>query len=85
MQIKTAISIQETLFRQVNMIALKTKISRSRLFEEAIREFIQKYQNSNQKLFQQLNRAYDDMPDNNEKKQQKFVKFHQQKLLEGQW
>ena len=85
MQIKTAISIQETLFNQVNIIAKKTKIPRSRLFEEAMREFIQKHQDKNQKLFQQLNLAYDDTPDNNEKKQQELIKFHQHKLLEGQW
>jgi mRNA interferase MazF len=43
--IETSISIQETLFKQAEILAQHLKISQSRLFETAIEEFIKKHQN----------------------------------------
>ena len=49
----------------------------------AISEFIQRQKN--QKLFKQINAAYDDMPDASEKKQQQAMKVkHRQILKEEQ-
>jgi len=46
----------------------------------AISEFIQRQKN--QKLFKQINAAYDDMPDASEKKQQQAMKVKHRQILE---
>jgi len=58
---KTAISIEKSIFKQMDALAKKTKISRSRLFAIAAREFIQR--NKNIDLLKSLNAAYDDLPE----------------------
>ncbi len=57
MNIKTAISIDEKLFEQVNMMASKLKVSRSYLFKTVIEEFIERH--DNQQLHH-LNQSYED-------------------------
>jgi antitoxin MazE6 len=56
---KTAISIEKSIFEQMDALAKKAKISRSRLFAIAAREFIQR--NNNMDLLQSLNSAYKDL------------------------
>ena len=58
---KTAISIEKSIFEQMDVLAKKAKISRSRLFAIAAREFIQR--NKNMDLLKSLNAAYDDLPE----------------------
>ena len=43
--VKTAISLQQALFEQVDTLAQELQISRSRLFVLAVEDFIQRYQN----------------------------------------
>ncbi len=81
--LKTAISIQESLFQEAEALAAKMKVSRSQLFAMAIAEFIQKRQN--RYLLDQLNAAYDDMPDASEAEQLQVMKTKQRQLLEEQW
>jgi len=57
---KTAISIEKSIFEQMDALAKKSKISRSRLFAIAAREFIQR--NKNIDLLKALNAAYEDLP-----------------------
>ena len=59
-KMKTAISIDETLFEQVNKLADELNVSRSRLFVMAVEAFIKRHEN--QALLNQINRAYDDLP-----------------------
>jgi len=80
---KTAISIQESLFRETKVLANKLHVSRSELFARAMRDFIRKQQN--RQLLQQLNMAYDDTPNAEERKWQGKVKNRQRKLVEGEW
>ena len=64
--VKTAISIDEKLFKKVNEIALDLNVSRSRVFTLAMIDFLKKQENIS--LLAQLNEAYDDQPteeDNN--------------------
>ncbi len=82
-QIKTAISIRETLFKEMDAIAHRTHIPRSRLFEKAVIDFLHKQETS--KLFKQLNIAYSDTPAPEEKKQQELMRAHHRKLVEGNW
>ena len=58
---KTAISIEKPIFQQMDLLAKKLKISRSRLFSIAAQEFLQK--NKNIDLLNSLNAAYDDLPE----------------------
>lgn len=55
---KTAISLDEDLFNEVDKMAHKMKISRSKLFVLAIRDFLKK--SENQALLKKLNAAYSD-------------------------
>lgn len=83
MTVKTAISIQESLFEQVNALAHELEISRSRLFVLAVEEFIQRYQN--RKLFKAINAAYDDLPDPEEQALRHKMRQQHRRLAEGQW
>ena len=63
--IKTAISLDENLFHQVNQLASDMQVSRSRLFTLAVRDFLKKHET--RKMLAQLNAAYDDDPNEEEK------------------
>ena len=81
--IKTAISIQKTLFEQAENLAQQLKISRSHLFGLAIETFIKSHQN--QILLDEINQAYSDEPDPNEKVLLSKVRKSHRKLVEKEW
>ena len=56
--VKTAISVEKPIFDQMEALSKKMKISRSRAFSLAAREFIQRREN--RELLDALNAAYDD-------------------------
>jgi len=62
--VKTAISIQKELFKEVNKLAEELHVSRSKLFVLAVRDFIKKHENK--KIISQINKAFDDYPDSAE-------------------
>ncbi len=59
--VKTAISIEEPIFEEMDVLAKTLKISRSRVFALAAQEFIQRHRNI--ELLRSLNEAYDDLPE----------------------
>lgn len=59
--VKTAISIEKTIFEQMDVFAKKLKVSRSRLFGMAAQEFIERHNNI--ELLKLLNEAYEDLPE----------------------
>ena len=63
--VKTAISMQEELLIEVNRVAEELKVSRSKLFVLAVQEFIKKRES--QKMLAQINDAFSDFPDAEEK------------------
>ena len=63
--VKTAISIQKSLFDQAEKVARKMKVSRSRLFALALEDYIHREQN--RELLAKINAAYADEPDSTEK------------------
>ena len=81
--VKTAISIQEPLLRQVDALAYQMNIPRSQLFVMAVEEFIQ--QHRNRQLLEQINQAYADAPSPAEKAHLSRMKVKQRHLLEEQW
>jgi predicted transcriptional regulator len=81
--VKTAISLQQPLFNQVDALAGEMQISRSRLFVLAMEEFIERYQN--QRLLQEINAAYKDMPEPAEQDRRRSMRHKHQQLVGGQW
>lgn len=81
--VKTAISIQESLFNQVNNLAEELQIPRSQLFTLAVEEFIKRYEN--RCIFEALNEVYAGAPDPDEEALQEGMRRQQRQLVEGQW
>ena len=80
--VKTAVSVQESLFRKVDALANELQISRSRLFSLAIEEYLERHQS--QRLLQEINAAYDDMPDQEEQEVLQRMRRKQRQLANEQ-
>jgi metal-responsive CopG/Arc/MetJ family transcriptional regulator len=81
--VKTAVSVQESLFRKVDALANELQISRSRLFSLAIEEYLERHQS--QRLLREINAAYDDMPDQEEQEVLQRMRRKQRQLASKQW
>lgn len=81
--VKTAISLQQSLFEQADALAQELEISRSRLFALAVEAFIQR--NQNRKLLEDINEAYDDLPDAEEQALRDRMRQQHRQMVEGQW
>lgn len=82
--IKTAVSLQESLFEQVEAIARDMKVSRSRLFALALENFVRDYED--RQLFEKINQAYGDTPpDETERKRLNQMRRQQRRIVEGEW
>ena len=81
--IKTAISLQKSLFEQVETLAREMKVSRSRLFALAVEEFVRRYQN--QLLLEKINQAYANSPDPTEQKRLRKTRRQHRRIVEGEW
>ena len=62
--VKTAISLHEDLFKEVNLLAIELHVSRSKLFVMAVQDFIKKEESKN--LLKQINIAFSDAPNSDE-------------------
>ena len=78
--VKTAISIEQSIFEKINTIAKKLNVSRSYIFSQAAKEYIQRHQNM--ELLQQLNEVYDDQQ--TDSLVQKMRPKHK-KMVNDQW
>ncbi len=82
--VKTAVSIDIDIFKAIDSLAKKAHLSRSRLFEMAVREWVKKEKQKDLTL--QINRAVaKDRPSLDEARQQESMRRHQRKLVEGEW
>lgn len=81
--IKTAISIQEALFEQVEQLASDLKVPRSHIFALAVEEYLRRQENL--RLLEQINKACADAPDADEQNRLEQMKASQRRLLEGEW
>lgn len=63
--VKTAVSIEESLFKEAETWAAKMGISRSQFFSRAIADFVR--QRENEELLEQLNTAHADGPNEEDK------------------
>lgn len=82
--VKTAISLEESLFEKVETLAHELNLSRSRLFVLALEKFIRDYQD--QQLFDQINQAYTEAPpDQTEQQHLQQISRQHRRLVEGEW
>ena len=77
---KTAVSIEESLFREAEAWAGRLGISRSRLFAEAVREFVRRREN--EELLRRLNEAHADGLDEEEQEHLDRMWAYQARLLD---
>ncbi|MCS6909516.1 MAG: hypothetical protein NZM11_02960 [Anaerolineales bacterium] len=82
--IKTAISLQKSLFEQVETLTREMKVSRSRIFVLALENFIREYQD--RLLFEKINKAFENAPaDKTERKHLRKLRRHHRRMVEGEW
>ena len=82
--VKTAISIDQGIFNAVNSLAKKIHVSRSRLFEMAVREWVKIEKQKDLTL--QINRVVEkDHASPDETRRAESMRRHQRKLVEGEW
>jgi len=81
--VKTAISIQESLFKEAEALARELEISRSQLFAMALESFIEQYES--RQLLKQINLAYSDAPNPDEQAYQTHMKDYHRRSVEGEW
>ena len=81
--VKTAISIQQSLFEQAEALARELHISRSRLFALAVVDFMQRYEN--QRLLERINDAYADTTTPEEQALLRRMRRQQRQMVEGEW
>ena len=78
--VKTAISMQEELFKEVNRLAEELHVSRSKLFVMAVQDYIKKNESKN--LLSQINNAFSDYPDSEETEIQSRMRQKHAKISE---
>ena len=81
--VKTAISIQQSLFEQAEALARELHISRSRLFALAVEDFMQRYEN--QRLLERINDVYADTTTSDEQALLRRMRRQQRQMVEGEW
>lgn len=64
--VKTAVSLDESLFAQVEDLAHEMKVSRSHLVTLALKDYVRRWQN--RRLIEQINAAYDELPETEEER-----------------
>jgi len=81
--VRTAISIPESLFERVDAFAKKSQISRSRLFVLAVEDYLRQVEN--EELLQAINDAYQDPPSPEEETHHQRMKNKHRQQVQGQW
>ena len=81
--IKTAISLHETLFKQAELLAREMKLTRSGLFVHALEEFIRRHQN--QQLLDKINQAYSGGSENAERIYLRKMRKRHRRSVEDRW
>jgi predicted transcriptional regulator len=78
--VKTAISLDESLFREVEDWAGKLGVSRSQLFARAVEEYVRRHEN--EELVRRLNEAHADRLDDEESEYLKRMSVQHARLLD---
>jgi metal-responsive CopG/Arc/MetJ family transcriptional regulator len=83
MTVKTAISLDDSLFERVDALARELDISRSHLFALAAQQFIERYEN--RYLLEDINAAYDELPGPEEEVGRQNMRSYHRRMVEGEW
>jgi len=81
--VKTAVSIKKSLFEEVESLARKMKVPRSRLFTLALEDYIQRQRN--RKLLMQIDAAYTEERDPPEETLRRQYRRQHRRMVEGEW
>ena len=81
--IKTAISIDERLFDKINRLSDEIKLSRSQIFSQAVKYFIER--KSDLELVRKINQAYSDVLDEDEMERLDKSKRKYKEILKEEW
>ena len=81
--VKTAISIEKSLFDQAETFASTMNVSRSKLFVMALKDFFE--HQKNKKLLEQINAAYSDEPDTAEQAHHLQTRKQHRRIVEREW
>lgn len=81
--VKTAVSIRKSLFEEVESLARKMKVPRSRLFTLALEDYIRRQEN--RKLLKQINAAYTEERDPAEETLRRQNRHQHRRMVEGEW
>jgi hypothetical protein len=81
--VKTAISIEKSLFAQAELFAHTMKLSRSKLFVIALQDFFA--HQKNKELLAQINTAYAEEPDAKEQNLRMRVRRQHRRTITEEW
>lgn len=81
--IKTAISMNDSLFEKADELAREMNVSRSHLFVLAMEEYLQRHNNI--RLIRQIDSAYADAPDSAEQERMRIIRRQHRRIVEGSW
>ena len=81
--VKTAISLQKTLFERAKALASEMKISRSRLFVLALEDFLRRHES--QQMLEDIDAAYEDAPDPAEQALRRRMRRQHRQIVEAEW
>jgi metal-responsive CopG/Arc/MetJ family transcriptional regulator len=78
--VKTAISLQESLFEQIDKLAQEMKVPRSRLFVLALEDYLHRHRS--QRLLTSINEAYQEPLGATEQKRLHKMQRHYRKVVD---
>jgi len=81
--VKTAVSLDQSLFEEADALAQEMRLSRSRLFVLALEDFIRRHQN--RQLQAQLNAVYEGEPDPAETVRLRGMRRYYREVVGGDW
>jgi len=81
--VKTAISMPERLFEDLEAAAKEMQLSRSQVFAQAVKEFLR--ERENRRILEQLNQVYAEGPDEEEQQYLERMKARYRRIIEGEW
>ena len=81
--VKTAVSIRESLHKEADELARRMKVPRSRIFSMALEDFLRRHEN--RQLLKEINEAYLDERDSSEGPRLRAMRRRHRKIVEGEW
>jgi metal-responsive CopG/Arc/MetJ family transcriptional regulator len=81
--VKTAVSIRKSLFEEMESLARKMKVPRSRLFALALEDYIRRQEN--RKLLTQIDAAYTEERDPADEALRRKYRRQHRRMVVGEW